>query len=64
VKEAEEALVGEPPGDSAFQTAAEKASRQLDPSNDIHASAEYRRSVAGALTRRALSQAWQKLGGN
>jgi len=64
VKEAEEALVGKPPGDSAFQAAAEKASRQLDPSNDIHASAEYRRSVAGALTRRALSQAWQKLGGN
>lgn len=64
VKEAENVLAGQPPGAAAFQAAAEKASRELDPSSDIHASAAYRRSVAGALTRRALAQVWQKLGGN
>lgn len=62
-KEAEQALIGQPPGEIAFQAAAEVASRGLDPDNDVHATAEYRRSVAGALARRALLQAWQKSGG-
>lgn len=64
IKEAEQALLGQPPGDAAFQRAGEAASRGVDPDNDVHATAEYRRSVAGALTRRALGQAWKKLGGS
>ncbi len=64
LKEAEQALIGQPPGGSAFQAASEVVSQGLDPDNDVHASAEYRRSVAGTLTRRALDHAWRKLGGN
>jgi carbon-monoxide dehydrogenase medium subunit len=30
----------------------------LEPDGDLHASADYRREVAGALTRRALARAW------
>ncbi len=64
IKEAEQALIGQAPGQPSFQAASDAASQGLDPDNDLHASAEYRRYVAGALTRRALDQAWRKLGGN
>jgi len=57
----ERMLVGAPPGEDTFRAAAESASRGLDPASDVHATAEYRRSVAGALTRRALQQAWKKI---
>jgi len=63
VKEAEEALIGQPAGEKSFHAAAEIVSRGVDPDNDVHASADYRRSVAGTLVRRTLLQAWQKLGG-
>jgi len=61
--EAERTLVGAPPGADAFRAAGEAASQILEPETDVHATAEYRRSVAGALTRRALHQAWDKLTG-
>ncbi|HEX9878659.1 MAG TPA: xanthine dehydrogenase family protein subunit M [Candidatus Binatia bacterium] len=64
VQEAEQALMGQPPGAAAFKAAADAVSRSLDPDNDLHASAEYRRAVAGTLTRRSLEQSWHKLGGN
>lgn len=64
VREAEAALVGQRPGDDAFRAAGEIASQRVDPDNDIHATEAYRRSVAGALTRRKLRAAWQKLGGS
>jgi carbon-monoxide dehydrogenase medium subunit len=59
--EAERLLVGASPGVDAFRAADEAASRDLDPDTDVHATAEYRRSIAGALTRRALQQVWGKL---
>jgi carbon-monoxide dehydrogenase medium subunit len=62
VKEAEEALMGQRPGELAFEAAAQIAAKEIDPSNDIHATAEYRRALAGTLTRRALRAAAQKLG--
>ena len=62
VKDAEAGLVGQRPGDAAFESAAQIASEGIDPSNDIHATVEYRRAVAGTLTRRALRAAVQKLG--
>jgi carbon-monoxide dehydrogenase medium subunit len=61
--EAEKALIGQPPGDDAFRAAGATAGREIDPVDDVHATVAYRRSVAGALTQRALAKAWQKLGG-
>jgi carbon-monoxide dehydrogenase medium subunit len=60
--EAERMLVGTPPGEEAFRAAGDVTSQNLDPDTDVHATADYRRSVAGALTRRALRRAWAKLG--
>jgi carbon-monoxide dehydrogenase medium subunit len=60
-REAEEALAGARADEAAFGRAAEIASEAIDPSNDIHASAEYRRAVAGVLTRRALKAALQRI---
>ena len=40
-----------------FAAAAELACQQLDPEPDIHATADYRRHLAGVLTRRALLEA-------
>jgi len=37
--------------------AAEKAREAADPSNDVHASADFRRHLVGVLTERALKQA-------
>lgn len=62
VKEAEEALMGQRPGEVVFEAAAQIAAKEIDPSNDIHATVEYRRAVAGTLTRRALRAVLQKLG--
>ncbi|MGH7796273.1 MAG: FAD binding domain-containing protein [Candidatus Binatia bacterium] len=64
IKVAEEALMGQPPREVAFEAAAQIASKEIDPSNDIHATAEYRRALAATLTRRALRAAMQKLEAN
>ena len=50
-------LVGERPGEALFRAAAERASEDLDPHDDIHATADYRRQVGGVLARRALLEA-------
>jgi CO/xanthine dehydrogenase FAD-binding subunit len=34
----------------------------LAPTDDVQASAEYRRHVAGVLTERAVRQAWERAG--
>jgi carbon-monoxide dehydrogenase medium subunit len=53
-----EAIVeGQAPTPSLFNKAAEAARAAIDPPSDIHADAEYRRDVAGTLTRRALAAA-------
>jgi aerobic carbon-monoxide dehydrogenase medium subunit len=62
--QAEGVLLGGTPGEDAFRAAGDAARRGLDPETDVHATAEYRRSVAGALTRRALHRAWDKLQGS
>lgn len=48
---------GEPAGDAAWTAAAEEVRRRVRPDGDLHASADYRRHLAGVLTRRALAQA-------
>ncbi len=57
VVEAENALLGQAPGEAAFAAAAALVSQGVDPHNDLHASVAYRRSVAGTLTKRGLAQA-------
>jgi aerobic carbon-monoxide dehydrogenase medium subunit len=64
VTAAEEALIGQAALEPAFEAAAQRAKQGLDPSNDIHASEEYRRAVVATLTKRALRAALQKLGKN
>jgi aerobic carbon-monoxide dehydrogenase medium subunit len=53
--DAEQSLVGAIPGAAAFEAAACVVSEHLQPSADIHASADYRKRVAGVLTERALA---------
>ncbi|MGD9098966.1 MAG: hypothetical protein PVF45_00700 [Anaerolineae bacterium] len=36
----------------------------MDPTSDIHASAAYRRQLAGVLARRTLTQAFERAGGS
>jgi CO/xanthine dehydrogenase FAD-binding subunit len=56
--------MGAAAAEPAFEAAAQSAKQGIDPSNDIHATEEYRRSVAATLTKRALRSAVQKLGKN
>jgi carbon-monoxide dehydrogenase medium subunit len=55
--EAEAALVGQTPSEERFQEAARLAAEHCDPVTDQRGSAEYKRHVAGELTRRALRRA-------
>lgn len=58
---AAESLKGQAPSSKVMEEAAEIASMQeIDPSSDIHATAEFRRHLANVLTRRALEQAFQR----
>ncbi len=50
-------LVGAKPTADAIQAVAEAIDPEIDPSTDIHASAEFRRHLAKVLTRRALESA-------
>ncbi|HET9477047.1 MAG TPA: xanthine dehydrogenase family protein subunit M [Dehalococcoidia bacterium] len=57
-RRAEQVLEGETPSGELMREAAMTAAEEMDePVADIHASAEYRRHVAGVLTRRALEEA-------
>jgi CO/xanthine dehydrogenase FAD-binding subunit len=55
-------LVGRPIGEETLARAAAAASEELSPDSDIHASADYRRRVGGALVRRAVSIAAARAG--
>jgi carbon-monoxide dehydrogenase medium subunit len=57
IPEAEQALAGRAPNREAFVAAAAAASAVVDPLEDAVTSAEYRRDLAGTVTRRALEQA-------
>lgn len=58
--EAEQLLQGEHASAAIFKEAAKLASARLDPHDDIHASAEYRRNVASVLIERALQLACER----
>jgi carbon-monoxide dehydrogenase medium subunit len=54
---AEKALNGKPVDDAAIAAAAAAASEAVDPPDDIHAPAAYRRALVGTLLERALQRA-------
>jgi CO/xanthine dehydrogenase FAD-binding subunit len=54
---AEAALDGASPHEAAFEGVAAKAAKAVDPPEDVHTDAAYRRDLVCALTRRALSAA-------
>ena len=62
VGDAEAALIGQAPDDAAFSGAAEIVSAQLDPPSDVHGTANYRKHIAGVLTRRGLAEAAATIG--
>jgi aerobic carbon-monoxide dehydrogenase medium subunit len=62
-RDAERELVGQPAAEDTYVAAAERAVQTLDPQADVHATAAYRRHVAGVLTRRALAKAVQRAQG-
>ncbi len=57
IGEAEAALNGQAPGAAAFDAAGVAAAAAIDPLEDINTSAEYRRDLVRAMTRRALDSA-------
>jgi carbon-monoxide dehydrogenase medium subunit len=59
-RQVEDQLRGQPPGGETFAAAAAAVRPLLDPPSDVHATAAYRRSVAGVLTQRALTEAWNQ----
>jgi aerobic carbon-monoxide dehydrogenase medium subunit len=57
IDEGERALAGAAPGDTAFRAAAAAATAAVDPLEDITTSADFRRDLVLAVTRRALERA-------
>jgi carbon-monoxide dehydrogenase medium subunit len=62
-RRAEGLLLGQRPGVESLDAAAGLVSQEIDPPSDVHGSAEYRRALAAALTRRALARALERAGG-
>ena len=58
----ESVLEGEPPGPAAFAAVAAAVREEVDPLDDGHASAGYRRHLAGVLVEDALAEAWGREG--
>jgi aerobic carbon-monoxide dehydrogenase medium subunit len=59
---AEAALTGQRLSPAAIAAAASAAAAEIDPDSDLHATATYRRRVAGTLTTRALADAAARAG--
>jgi aerobic carbon-monoxide dehydrogenase medium subunit len=59
-REAAGALVGMRPAPAAFEDVARRASATVEPDSDLHASSDFRRHLAGVLTRRALARAAER----
>ena len=53
-------LIGKRASPELFSRTANELAASISPSSDIHASASYRKSLAGVLTQRALTDAWDK----
>ncbi|HYF77872.1 MAG TPA: xanthine dehydrogenase family protein subunit M [Symbiobacteriaceae bacterium] len=57
---AEARLAGRPPTPEVFAEAASAVRDEIEPDTDIHATADFRRHLAGVLTERALGRALQR----
>jgi carbon-monoxide dehydrogenase medium subunit len=62
ISEAEQALIGQAPTDETFASVADIVSGAVEPSADIHGTANYRKHLAGVLTRRGLPHAFSRIG--
>jgi len=60
ISEVDKVLKGSQGEDAAIREAAEQAAAAVDPSSDLHGSAQYRRRLVNVLAARALKQAWSK----
>jgi CO/xanthine dehydrogenase FAD-binding subunit len=58
--DAESLLVGRPLDEDLSKQAIETVREAIAPETDLHASADYRRHLAGVLTGRALATAWRR----
>jgi len=58
---AEALLTGQALTPATIEEAARRAVQEVDPVDDIRASAGYRRHTVHALTRRLVTQAWERL---
>jgi CO/xanthine dehydrogenase FAD-binding subunit len=58
--EAESLLAGKAIDAGALEAAASAIEATVEPNTDLHASADYRRFLAGALAQRAIGAAWQR----
>jgi carbon-monoxide dehydrogenase medium subunit len=57
IEAAERVLAGSDLSAEAIEEAAQTAAKEVDPSGDVHGSAEYRRKLTAVLVRRALTRA-------
>ncbi len=62
VAEAATLLVGHTPDEDRFTAVAQAASEGVDPEDDVHASAAFRRHLCAVLARRALRTAAERAG--
>jgi 2-furoyl-CoA dehydrogenase FAD binding subunit len=60
IGDAEDLLVGEALSDSLLDQIVESVELEVDPESDLHASAEYRTHLAKVLTKRALTEAYER----
>jgi CO/xanthine dehydrogenase FAD-binding subunit len=61
-REAARGLIGVKPAADVFEAVGRRISDSVEPDSDLHASSDYRKHVAGVLTRRALAQAAERAG--
>jgi CO/xanthine dehydrogenase FAD-binding subunit len=57
IPSAEACLEGQPVTERAISECARAVSAAVNPMNDVHASADYRRSLVGTMSERALRDA-------
>jgi len=61
IPEVEKVLAGSRGEIESLREVAERAAAAVEPSSDLHGSADYRRRIVKVLTERALREAWSKL---